>query len=71
MLQSVLKYLMDFAFIFRLNKDTTKGVSMALTRTNLFNHFHCIFKVIIYKELKQMCSMKHSSNLLHNYDILL
>ncbi len=43
MLQSVLKYLMDFAFIFRLNKDTTKGVSMALARTNLFNHFHCIF----------------------------
>ncbi len=38
-----------------------------------FNYFHCIFKVIIYKELKQICSMKHSDNhyinLLHNCDI--
>ncbi len=71
MLQSVLKNLMDFAFIFRLNKDTTKGIFiMALARTN-FIYFHCIFKVIIYNELKQICSMKHSDNLLHNYDILL
>ena len=71
MLQSVIKYLMVFAFIFRFNKDTTKGVSMALARTNLLNHFHFILKVITYKELKQICSMKHSNNLLHNYDILL
>ncbi len=65
------KNLMDFAFIFRLNKDTTKGVSMALARTNFIQLFPLHFKVIIYKELKQICSMKHSDNLLHNYNILL
>ncbi len=46
---------MDIAFIFRLDEDTAKDVSMALARTNfIFNYFHCIFKAIIYNELNQM-----------------
>ncbi len=65
------KNLMDFAFIFiGLRRTQLKVFQWHWPELILFNYFHCIFKVIIYKELKQIRSMKHIDNLFHNYMIL-